>query len=275
MCWWRTSTKANKNVYRKQSLRDPGLIASLISNFFDFWGVFSLPSQQFHCYKSFAIIFFFLQFQATWLPQFLFSPSSLPYNFNNLVATISFLSTTPPSSTSPDSWVANSGSKNFGNEITKIQILPSHHLSFLSHTFCQNFSNDVAEIHSFSSISQITSNSTHITNKLDFLQYSAKRLMKTSTLLTPRKKTNKKEERDKSSLFNMVGSFSQGHIHKKCNENQGLCIIFFLFIIFRFFSLTGARARTHTQTHTHIYIYMCVCVCVLLPVIIGEQFAIL
>ena len=40
------------------------------------------------------------------------------------------------SGTSPGSWTANSSSKNSGNEIIKIQILPSHHLSFLSHTFC-------------------------------------------------------------------------------------------------------------------------------------------
>ena len=48
-----------------------------------------------------ATIFFSLTFSATWLPQFLFSLSSLLYNFGNLVATIGFsLSGTSPS-TSP------------------------------------------------------------------------------------------------------------------------------------------------------------------------------
>ena len=35
-----------------------------------------------------TIFFFFLPFLATWLPQFIFSLSSIPYNFGNLIATI-------------------------------------------------------------------------------------------------------------------------------------------------------------------------------------------
>ena len=51
--------------------------------------------------KSIATNFFFFKFlpkiSATWLPQFIFSLSSLPYNFGNLVATIGFPLGTPPS----------------------------------------------------------------------------------------------------------------------------------------------------------------------------------
>ena len=81
---------------------------------------FSPSFRQLGCHNSlfFPFSFFFLPFSATWLPQFLFSLSSLPYNFNSLVVTIGFLSTTPLSGTSPGSWAVISGNKNFGNEIT-------------------------------------------------------------------------------------------------------------------------------------------------------------
>ena len=51
--------------------------------------------RQVGCHNSF--FFFPLPFSATWLPQFIFSLSSLPYNFGNLVATIGFPLGTPPS----------------------------------------------------------------------------------------------------------------------------------------------------------------------------------
>ena len=70
--------------------------------------------------------------------------------------------------------------------------------------------------------------------------------MKTSTLLTLRKKTNKKEEIDTSCLWLVV-------FHRDINTLNAMktrdCIIFFLFLIFRFFSLDGA--------YIYIYIYIC------------------
>ena len=113
------------------------------------------------------------KFSATWLPQF--SLSLFFSHFQQLGCHNSYFFS-PHSPIISATWLSQlvsfqpiSGSKNFGNEITEIQ-------TFLSHTFCQNFSNTIAKIHSLSSVSQITLNSTHITNKLDFLQYLAKRL---------------------------------------------------------------------------------------------------
>ena len=161
---------------------------------------FSLLFRQFHCHKSIASFFFlyfdmsfpqinchippppsifamslpqffgchnffFLPFSAAWLPQFIFSLSSLPYNFDNLVATIGF----------------PLGSKNFSIiSLSKFNFSPSSITSLifpLSHTFSCNFNINVAEIHSLSSFFQINLNNNYITNKEIFLQYLAKRLI--------------------------------------------------------------------------------------------------
>ena len=115
---------------------------------------------QFGCHNSYFLSPHSPTISATWLPQLVFS-----------------LSTTPPLGTSP--------SRNFRQQEFRqphyrnsnfFSLLPSHHLSFLSHIFCQNFGNGVAEIYSLSSFFQIIFNSTHITNKFKFLQYSTKRL---------------------------------------------------------------------------------------------------
>ena len=80
------------------------------TNFFPSILAMSLP-QFFGCHN-----FFFLPFSATWLPQFIFSLSSLPYNSDNLVATIGF----------------PLGSKNFNNLIIKIQFFSLlHHITYL------------------------------------------------------------------------------------------------------------------------------------------------
>ena len=62
---------------------------AIATNFF-----FLIPSQDFG--NLVATNFFFLPFSTTWLPQCLFSLSSLPYNFGNLVARIGFSLGTPP-----------------------------------------------------------------------------------------------------------------------------------------------------------------------------------
>ena len=77
---------------------------------------------QLGCHNSFV----FLQFSTTWLPQFLYSLSSfLPYNFNNLVATIAFFL-----SSASLIRALHLGSRNFGNLIIEIQILShfSYHI---------------------------------------------------------------------------------------------------------------------------------------------------
>ena len=153
-----------------------------------------MPSSQINCHNFFfkflpkisaswlPQFFFFspLPFSATWLPQFIFSLSSLPYNFGNLVATIGFPLGTPHS-TSTSGTSHSLGQQEFRLSHYRNSIFsPSSITSLiftLSHTFSCNFGNTVAEIHSLSSFFQITLNSTYITNKLNFLQYSAIRLV--------------------------------------------------------------------------------------------------
>ena len=134
-----------------------------------------------------------LQFQQLGCHNFFFPPI-----FSNLVATIPFflfphsptilatqlprlvfsLSSTCPLGTSFGQQILCSN--NFGNLITEIQnfFLTPTITSFISHLsyFLLEFRQRCYRNLLLSSSSQITSNCTHITNKLNFLQYSAKRL---------------------------------------------------------------------------------------------------
>ena len=87
------------------------------------------------------------------------------------------LSSTSPSSTSS---IWNSSKGDFGNIITEIQFFShsNYHIISLSSLilFCQNFWQPCYRNLLLSSICQIILNNTYITNKLDFLQYLAKRL---------------------------------------------------------------------------------------------------
>ena len=164
------------------------------NQFFSFFFLFQFRQLGFH--NSF---FFFLQFSApisatwlpqffsfspisaTWLPQFLFSLSSfLPYNFSNLVATIAFFL----SSTSllralhlgSQIWVV-------GISVTSLLkfkfFLTSAIKSFLSPLsyFLLEFWQRCCQNLLIFSFFQITSNSSHITNKFIFWKYSVKRLV--------------------------------------------------------------------------------------------------
>ena len=81
--------------------------------------------------------FFFLSFSATWLPQFIFSLSSIPYNFGNLVATIG-----KPFKHSPQHALGHFTRALHGQEQgrTRISVIslpkfifsPSHHITHLS-----------------------------------------------------------------------------------------------------------------------------------------------
>ena len=99
-----------------------------------------MPFQHFLIYFYFHILWthlevYFKQHFATWLSQNFFFlpifdnlvatipifPSSLSYNFGNLVITVGFLSIPSPSDTLLDNWTVISESKNFDNEINEIQ----------------------------------------------------------------------------------------------------------------------------------------------------------
>ena len=133
------------------------LSLSLSSNFWQLHchnsSFFSSHFRQFHCHKL-IFLFFSFSISATWLPQFLFFfPPIFGPNFCNLVVTIPFFSLLfPPlqfrqlgcyncffpfkrfSPSGTSSGQPDLGSRNFGNLITKIQILShfNYHIISLS-----------------------------------------------------------------------------------------------------------------------------------------------
>ena len=183
-------TFQNKNLkyiflFRQFSLSPPIFGNSIATNFF--------PLIYGNFIAKITIKFPPLQFQQLGCHNFFFPPI-----FSNLVATIPFflfphsptilatqlprlvfsLSSTSPLGTSFGQQILCSN--NFGNLITQIQnfFLTPTITSFISHLsyFLLEFRQRCYRNLLLSSFSQITSNCTHITNKLNFLQYSAKRL---------------------------------------------------------------------------------------------------
>ena len=149
--------------------------------FFFFFFYSHFPQIGCQNFLFFSLPFFFPLspwISATLLLQSFFSLSSQSLNFGNLVATISFfLSSTSPLGTSSISRIQAEGISvisllKFNSFLTPL----SHHFSLLSHPFLLEFQQRGCQNLLLSSISQITLNSTHITNKLNFLQYLAKKL---------------------------------------------------------------------------------------------------
>ena len=97
-----------------------------------------------------ATIFFFLPFSATWLPQFLFFSFLTLLQFQQLSCHDWFFLFRALLL-----WALHLGSRFCAaiilvTSLPKFKIFfslqPSHHLSLISHTFCQNFGNGVTEI---------------------------------------------------------------------------------------------------------------------------------
>ena len=122
--------------------------------------------------------FFFLSFSATWLPQFIFSLSSILYNFGNLVATIGKSHSGTPTGALHGQCLGTR--TNFDNTITEIHFFSLQVISLnflLSHIFLTILATVLPKFSLSPHFAKKTLNSAYNNNKLCFLSYLAKRLL--------------------------------------------------------------------------------------------------